>query len=198
MQLYPDNIIHVYNRGNNKQTLFFSDANYVFFIEKIRKYIITKADVLAYCLMPNHFHLLLYTTETSVAPKKIGSLMSTELNNAVRILLSSYTAAINKEKGFTGSLFQQNTKYKLLTGEATNKTNVPLTCFHYIHQNPVRANLVYRMEDWKYSSFNEYMSSTMNNICNKERALEFLDINNENFYESSYGVLKDEYVRGIF
>ncbi len=50
---------HIYNRGNNKQKIFFDDENYLFFLSKFKKYLIPNIDVFAYCLMPNHFHFFI-------------------------------------------------------------------------------------------------------------------------------------------
>jgi putative transposase len=49
----------MYNRGNDKQTIFFQERNYDFFLQKVEKYIAPDADLVAWCLMPNHFHLLI-------------------------------------------------------------------------------------------------------------------------------------------
>ncbi len=91
---------------------------------------------------------------------------STKLGN----LLSSYTRAIQIQENFVGSLFQQNTKKKELPHpfDATS-------CLHYIHQNPVRANLVSEAVQWKHSSFNEYLTSTPQ-FCNISLGRELLDL----------------------
>jgi len=60
MNFEIDNIYHIYNQGNNRQKIFYGERNYVFFVEKIRRHILPYADVLAWCLMPNHFHLMVY------------------------------------------------------------------------------------------------------------------------------------------
>jgi len=201
MQLYPRDIIHVYNRGNNKQQIFFEDRNYHSFLDKIKKHIAPKADILAYCLMPNHFHFLLHLSDVSCKPIKIGSLMSAEINNGFRILLSSYASAINKQFSFTGSLFQQKTKYKLLFRPSENSRtseNYMTACFHYIHQNPLRAGLVNKLEDWKFSSFNEYCAGENVDFCTKKIAYEYLDLDKQNFYVHSYSVIKDEFIDKIF
>jgi len=52
-------LYHVYNRGNNGEKLFYSNSNYQFFIQKIEYHISPFADVFAWCLMPNHFHLFI-------------------------------------------------------------------------------------------------------------------------------------------
>jgi putative transposase len=82
--------------------------------------------------MPNHFHFLVSTK---------SDFNSVKFSNAFRTLLSSYTRAIQKQENMTGSLFQQNTKAKELTD---NK--YASSCFHYIHQNPFRSQLVDKLK----------------------------------------------------
>ncbi|MFN7839584.1 MAG: transposase [Bacteroidota bacterium] len=105
MQLAPNALYHIYIRGNNRQPIFFHDRNYDFFINKAYTELKSEIDFLAYCLMPNHFHLSVYTKPTCNAK---------EFSNGMRTLLSSYTRAIQKQEQITGSLFQQNTKCKEL------------------------------------------------------------------------------------
>lgn len=66
MDFAKGHIYHVCNRGNNSQTVFFNHENYLFFLEKLRKYILPHADVLAWCLMPNHFHLMISVNRVEV------------------------------------------------------------------------------------------------------------------------------------
>src|SRR5579872_4754254 len=134
MKFLPGDLVHVYNRGNNKQQIFFSENNYQYFMHKAKREIGSVSDILAYCMMPNHFHFLLHINETSCQPKKLGSLVSTELQNGFRILQSSYANAINKELGRSGSIFQQNTKFKLLSdsvGKNAFKGTYAEVCFNY-------------------------------------------------------------------
>ena len=197
MQFEAGDIFHVYNRGNNKQQIFFSEGNYIFFLEKVKQFIHPVSNILAYCLMPNHFHFLVQANETSCKPRQLGSLSSTELNNGFRLLQSSYTKAINKNKGFTGSLFQQKAKFKLLSWSDNPRHDHLSTCLHYIHQNPVKANLVSRMEDWKYSSFNEYISGARDGLC-RTTFSDTINIPERNFYEMSSAELDDKIVQRIF
>ncbi len=193
MKIVPGGILHIYNRGNNKQPIFFNEGNYFFFLDKIHKHIGTVSDILGYCLMPNHFHFLIQINERSCTPKKIGSLESTELQNGFRMMQSSYASAVNKQFERTGSLFQQNTKYKLLESDKYIET-----CFHYIHQNPLKAELVSKLEDWRYSSFREYIYPEQTRLCNQDALFRLLDISSSNFYETSYGVIKEELLEKIF
>ncbi len=66
MNFAEEHIYHVYNRGNNSQTVFFNHENYMFFLEKIRTHIFPHADILAWCLMPNHFHLMISAKQVKV------------------------------------------------------------------------------------------------------------------------------------
>ena len=136
MQFHEGNVYHIYNRGNDRQTIFFNDNNYFFFTEKIKKYIAPNCDILAWCLMPNHFHLLIHANESTCRLSKASPLPVFKLADNLGLLLSSYTKAINKQNLTTGNLFQQRTKSKPVHDDTGNYS---LTAFHYIHQNPLKA-----------------------------------------------------------
>jgi REP element-mobilizing transposase RayT len=173
MQFEIDNIYHIYNQGNNKQLIFHSAENYLYFLKLYRKFVLPHADLLAYCLMPNHFHFLVNTNLQSIKIRKVGSLNLSELSNGIRMLLSSYSLAINKQEKSTGSQFRQNTQAKLLNIE---EVNYPFTCFQYIHQNPLKAGLVERMEDWEYSSFKDYLKITTTTADGTLAATQFCSV----------------------
>ena len=117
MHFTPENVYHIYNRGNNKQPIFFNDRNYHFFLNKINKQLSPISEILCWCLMPNHFHLMVYATEKSCAEQSsFGGKPMQEFAYQLGVLLSSYSQAINKQNGTTGSLFQQKTKAKLVSG----------------------------------------------------------------------------------
>ena len=113
MQYESNKLYHLYNQGNNKQQLFFSDDNYAYFLRAYEKLVSPYCDTLAYCLMPNHFHFMISTNEASVIPVKVGSLNLSMLSNSIRVLLSSYALAINKQQNFTGSRFRQKNQSKI-------------------------------------------------------------------------------------
>jgi len=127
------------------------------------------------------------------------------MNNAIAVLLRSYTQAINKQERRTGNLFQQKSKAKRLdidSGYASlNKmnNNYLQTCFHYIHQNPIKAGLVRKMENWEFSSFKDYLDQRKGALCNKELARDLLDLESgEAFYEQSYDVIPDSVLSKTF
>ncbi len=205
MRFVPGNIYHVYNRGNNQQRIFFGRRNYLFFLKKIKKELTPHCDILAWCLMPNHFHLMIYYPETppgQLCPSdprlSNGVGIVQPLNRSIAILLSSYTKAINKQERRTGSLFQQKTKAKPLTGDAD--ADYPFVCFHYIHQNPLRARLVAQLEDWEFSSFRDYAGLRGGTLADKALAGQLVDLPNraEAFYDQSYQVMGGDKVAGIF
>jgi putative transposase len=180
--IVPQTLYHLYNRGNNKQRIFFQERNYQYFKQKVLTELGEHVHFLAYCLMPNHFHFLLYTKEEM--DQKIFS-------NGLRTLLSSYTRAIQKQENMTGSLFQQNTKYKEVVSDG-----YLLTCFHYIHQNPFKAGLVTKIEDWPHSSFNEYWKNSCG-LCDTGLGKKALQLSAD-FYSDSYRAISEKQIRPIF
>jgi putative transposase len=129
MQFEANHIYHIYNRGNNSQNIFFNKDNYLFFLKKIKTHICPFADILAWCLMPNHFHLMIHVNfleielekKLNVSKDKYGVKWGTipndkrTLNQSIAIMLRSYTRAINNQENRTGSLFQMKTKAICLT-----------------------------------------------------------------------------------
>lgn len=195
MQFEAGNIYHVYNRGNYKQEIFFSDVNYLHFLSLTRKFILPVADILAWCLMPNHFHFLIYINERSVLPVQQTPLPLSAFSYGIRMLLSSYTKAINKAEGRHGNLFQQRTKAKLVSIPQKRYAEI---AFHYIHQNPLKAGLVNKLEEWQYSSFKDYCNFRKGNLCNKKLVEERLDLDWDYFYENSYAVMDEALLKNIF
>jgi len=195
MQFEIDNIYHIYNQGNNKQLIFHSSENYHYFLKLYKKFVLPHADLLAYCLMPNHFHFLVNTNLQSIKTRKVGSLNLSELSNGIRMLLSSYSLAINKQENKTGSQFRQKTQTKLLKIE---DTNYPFTCFQYIHQNPLKAGLVERMEDWEYSFFKDYLKIRNGSLCNQDLAKNLIGFDESNFMKESYSVIDNDKIAKIF
>lgn len=195
MRLVENQLYHFYNQGNNQQPIFFNRENYLFFLQKVRKHILPHCKVLCYCLMPNHFHFMIYTTADSVKAREVGTLSLTALSNGFRQFQSSYTQAINKQEGRSGSLFRQKTKYKILEHSDAHH---PFICFNYIHQNPLSAQLVNRMEDWEFSSFRDYISLRTGSLCDQQLATELLDLDKNKLYDESYKVIEPRKLKYLF
>jgi len=168
MKFSPNTFYHIFNRGNNKQKIFFHEKNYQFFLRKIVECLCPNCQIIAYCLMPNHFHLLIYVEDVKNLPS--GKMQI--LERKIGTLQSSYTRAINIQEKRTGSLFQPKCKALEIS------TQHAAACFHYIHQNPLKAGRCRSLDAWRYSSFNEYSDSDTftKAICTREVAYNLLGI----------------------
>jgi putative transposase len=168
MNFKAGNLYHVYNRGNNRQTIFFKHDNYLYFLRKVRKYMVPHCEIIAYVLMPNHFHFLIYADERSEG--RVDKMLITQnvLSNGIRLLLSSFTKGINKQESKTGNLIQQKTKAKsVFDFDNPEVSNYAGICFHYIHNNPVASGFVDNIRDWEYSSYPDYAGLRNGSLCNK-------------------------------
>jgi len=203
MHFEKDNIYHIYNQGNNKQKIFFNRENYLFFLRKIKIHVLPYADIFAWCLMQNHFHLMVLVNEVELeisfgriaiggaTPSRTPNSNSCSLQKSIGILLASYTRAINKQNGSSGSLFRSKTKaeclneingitpsfYNTNAGTIMHVDNpekqYPNICFNYIHQNPVNAGLVKYETEWEYSSAIDYSGLRAGTLINKEKARKY-------------------------
>lgn len=135
------NYYHVYNRGVNRERIFILDENWLFFLRRLRHYFDRNlATILAYCLMPNHYHLLIH-----VNCDNFGSAV-------MHPFTVSYTKAINKQQNRVGSLFQGPFQSRCVSKDAEL-----IHLSRYIHLNPVQAGLVAAPEDWEFSSYRDYI-----------------------------------------
>lgn len=192
--MIPNAYYHIYNRGNNREEIFFSKRNYFYFLQKTNEFLKPNCHILAWCLMPNHFHFLVYTNYRGAELSKKYQQSISVLMEGFRNLLSAYTQGVNKERERTGSLFTQNTKVKLLH----MKSNQPFICFNYIHQNPLRAELVSKLEDWEYSSFLDYAGMRNGRLCDKALAHDILPISFDKFYQESYEVIDEKLLNDLY
>ena len=206
MQFEKGYLYHIYNQGNNRRRIFFSKPNYHYFINKLKIYVKPYADILAWCLMPNHFHLMVYVKTSSLyihdtkvlknhkTVIEVKGQKTRSFNDSIGILLRSYTRAINKQENTSGSLFRQETKaicinchkgqipnsYETAYGKSMNvnylSTNYPKICFDYIHENPVKANLVVHSTQWDYSSAQDYYGDRNGSLITKKLAFEYVTL----------------------
>ncbi|MCI0607799.1 MAG: transposase [Anaerolineae bacterium] len=181
----PGLYYHIYNRGNNRQGIFFQPENYLYFLRGIKRYIAPSAKIVVYCLMPTHYHILLRVgqiseSKTSEFLKNSG----VSISNAMMRLSVSYTKAINKRFDRVGSLFQGQFQAKPIQ----NYPHLLNLCV-YIHANPVKDGLVATPEDWIYSNYLEWLGQREGTLVDRE----FIQ---ENFGSpAEYQTLVMEYVR---
>jgi len=165
MNFYPTQLFHIFNQGNNRETLFYDDHNYHYFLWKMKAHLLPFGDLIAYCLMPNHFHWLFYVRNIEITRKEYWSHLDgietlrrkskgeTNVWESIQRRQKGYTRALNKERGRTGSLFRHRCKAKdgwyhlekkghqLREVDKFNLNNrYAKTCMRYIHKNPEEAN----------------------------------------------------------
>jgi REP element-mobilizing transposase RayT len=152
MAHFEGNYYHVFNRGVNHQTIFKSSENYLFLLKRTMQFLpLYPINLIAYCLMPNHYHFLFYVREDA------------GLSPFVQRLFNSYTQAFNRQQNRTGTLFEGRAKSRLI-----DKSNYLLHIVRYIHLNPVRAGLTKKPEDWPYSNYREFVALPHGSIFDKE------------------------------
>lgn len=152
VQFHPGDVYHIYNRGNNRENIVIERKNYGYFIRLVRRHLLPVMDVLAYCIMPNHYHLLVLLKQTPEVSETSGvSEISRSISNAMMRLSVAYTKAINKRYGRVGSLFQGPFRAKPIPSDLL----LDVSC--YVHHNPVAAGFVEDAADWAYSSVQEYL-----------------------------------------
>jgi putative transposase len=133
--------VHYYNRGVNKDIIFFAPENYVYLLAKLSEFIKNyQVELITYCLMPNHYHILLKHENPA------------EGSSLIQRIFNSYTQAINKKYSRVGTLFQENVKKRIIEDDDYLAETIK-----YIHLNPVKANLCLRPENWIYSDYREWI-----------------------------------------
>jgi putative transposase len=147
----PGQYYHFYNRGNNRLSIFRDQDNYLFVLRKIKKYLHElEITMLAYCLMPNHFHFLV---------RQDGTYPARRLTQSV---FNSYSKAFNLRYQHSGTLFEGPYKVKSVTD-----TQHLLHLCRYIHANPVKDGLVAEPQDWPYSNFLEWIEQRQGTLIDQ-------------------------------
>ena len=143
---------HIITRGNNRNTVFRIEADYLYFLDLIAKY---KKElpfnIYHYCLMPNHVHLLIQTKNA-----KNFSVFMKKLN-------LSYFHYYRKHYGWIGHFWQGRFK-----SQTVGKDEYFIQCGKYIERNPVRAKLVTKSEEYRYSSARYYLKGEVNDLITRD------------------------------
>ncbi|MBL7836105.1 MAG: transposase [Bacteroidetes bacterium] len=211
--LRPGKIYHVYNRSNGKEILFKNDSDYNFFLINIKKYLSPFVNLYAYCLMNNHFHLLLeikdlqsikdymlyyYSkkfhlneiSEIRVLERtynfpEIRSFISKQFSN----MFDSYTKVFNLKYERHGNLFERPFHRKLVQSNDYLKY-----LFFYIHVNPIRDSKTMKYEDSEWNSYKDYLNGNLE-LVDFERVLNLFGHQQE--YESYHNNML-KFVRSKF
>ena len=139
---YPNAFYHVMNRGNNRGRIFYGDKDMDLFLKVLSN--TTKSfgiNVLAYCLMHNHYHLLIQTPRGN-------------LSKAMQYIGGAYTTKLNASRRRDGHLFRGRYKSILVEEEEYLRNLI-----RYIHLNPIKAKLAKDPYSWSYSSHKQLLDS---------------------------------------
>ena len=201
-----DNYYHIFNRGVNKQNIFYTEANYSYFLKLLDQFLTGYVDFLAFSLMPNHFHIILrilnsldfntilfneelknrslfrerfFTTNLS-DQEVIGKLVVRQLKK----LFITYSMAINKQENRVGNLFDP--KYKRLQ---INDQDYLKYAIFYTNYNPEKHGIIDDFKKYRYSSFQAIIGKNKTKI---NRELVFELFGDENSFLNYHTVMHDE------
>ncbi len=162
--MYIENgIYHIYNRGCNKDNIFFNKENHLYLLRLMEKFKDSyKIEIIAYCLMPNHYHLLMQ--QKSAKP----------ISSYIQKIFNGYVQAINKQQNRSGTLFEGRSKSILV-----DKEEYLIHLIRYIHINPVVANIIKKPEQWKYSNYLEWIGKREGSLFSKKVFNSLFDSNKQ-------------------
>ena len=174
-------VYHIYNCGINGCSLFKSDEDYDRFLSKYSEFIEPIADTYSWCLLDNHFHVVLKTKKEEDIQtlkqlklfEKKSSILSDEkkpdIAKQFSHLFNAYAQYFNHKYNRHGALFESPFKRKKIDNRQYFKR-----CLIYVHQNPLKHGFVTRLQDYRYTSFNLIFSHT-NGFIKKSTVLNFFD-----------------------
>lgn len=189
IKIEPEKFYHIWNRGNNRENLFYSSRNYEYFIRMYADYLDPVAETYAFCLLPNHFHLLIRTKSVVVSPAgetaktnktnpvettKTKTTKSNPVSLAFQRFFTAYSQAINVQERRTGSLFQK--PFKRLEVTTTRQL---ANLVHYIHTNPQKHTITDDFRHYPWSSYERIMRDKPSKL-KKEEVLHWFR-NKENY-----------------
>ena len=147
-------VYHLYNRGNNRENLFRDELDYRTFLRLYDAHISGVADTFAYCLLRNHFHLMVRARATTRASEFVQSDGLADPHQAFSNFFNAYAKTFNKRNGRTGRLFEQRFRRIVVDSDAYFAQLVV-----YIHRNPQRHGFVPDFRKWEWSSYAAHCSS---------------------------------------
>lgn len=179
---------HIYNRGINGENIFKEERNYPYFLNKYGIYLNPVIDTYAYCLLRNHFHLLVRVKTDLTGNQDLTGLENEKglhhtdnlVSKKFSDLFNSYTKSINKAYNRTGGLFE--TPFRRI--EVTSETYFTHLIW-YIHFNPQKHGFVNNFREYPHSSYNSFLAHKKTKL-EKEQVLDWFGSEKDflNFHES--------------
>jgi REP element-mobilizing transposase RayT len=137
-KIEPGHYYHIFNQGNNQEDVFKENMNYNYFLRLLEKHVVPVADIFSYCLLKNHFHLLIRTKELKE---------ERQCSKAISNVCNAYAKAINKKYSRTGSLFRDRFKRIRVMDEQYLRQLIL-----YINLNPIYHGFTNNIFTYRYSS----------------------------------------------
>jgi hypothetical protein len=194
--LQPETYYHIYNRGINGEDIFKKEGNYDYFLLKYTQYINPIADTFAYCLLKNHFHLLI-GTKSEEEIRSISNPVKVQNPNRVKSVsqiislqfshfFNGYTQAINKQNDRTGKLFELPFRRIPIENNYYFSRLV-----YYIHFNPQKHGLIDDFREYPHSSYHAHLSDKSTKLQRKEVIDWFGDKKSYEEFHQSFQDLRD-------
>lgn len=145
---------HIYNRGVNGENIFKEKKNYYHFLEKYKCYCGEILETLAYCLLRNHFHLLIRIKENVEVARRDGKEGLFRLNASKQLghFFNSYAQAFNRTYNRTGPLFESPFERRLVDDES-----YIVSMIYYCHRNALHHGFVNDLRQWEFSSYHSIL-----------------------------------------
>lgn len=190
MKLDPDRLYYVYHESRDRQPVFLSPADYLFFLEGIRKNVIAYCDILAYCIMPHYFHLLIHTNYQGATNLKRRGGTVNRIENAFHLILRNFNTYKKVPQNQKETLFvQKETLFSLVNN---GDPDYPQMCINHIHQSPLKEDCVRKIEHWPFTSFHEYIEEEPPLFCDKKAGLKYFYLSDLSVYDHAYRIIPKE------
>lgn len=167
-QWYEGAKIHVTARGNHRNAIFREVIDYEVYLNCLKEaieYYENKYYIIAYVLMVNHVHIVIGTTDKDVS-------------DLIKRVNSRYACNFNNKYNYVGHLFQGRYKGKLIRDDL-----YMLEVSRYVHLNPVKAKLIEKPEDYKWSSYNMFIGEKEDKFINADTVLAYFKDKDANKYK---------------
>ncbi|MEY8764388.1 transposase [Clostridium sp. MT-113] len=161
---YPNSVYHVTARGNRKSNIFKEEEDfrtYLTILEDAIEYFNGQYEIMCYCLMDNHVHILLKT--------KIK-----HIKYFISRLNSIYAKFFNNKYNYLGHLYQKRYFSELIRSDLQM-----LETSRYIHLNPIKANMVKKPDEYKWSSYSMYIGKEKERLINSQKILAYFKKDNQ-------------------
>lgn len=166
-KLEPGEFFHIFNRGINGAPVFFEEKNYSYFLKQLSKYTYPFVKTFAYCLLKNHYHILIQVREEAELDRAIKknkeNSYSWHVSNCFSSFLQSYTRGMNRVYDRTGALFEAPFKRIKVDSDSYFSSLIA-----YIHLNPEKHRIIRDFRNYPYSSYHTHLKESVTKLSRQE------------------------------